>query len=108
MNISRNIYLSTLSTPILRYSLIVIVIDACVCLLCGVCVFATLGSLAYSQNTDVKNIFSIGSNIFQWHLIFSQVDSVVTQGPGLVFVVFPHALSQLPLPQVSCDWSVVT
>jgi len=70
--------------PILRNSLIVIVIDACVCLLCGVCVFATLGSLAYSQNTDV--------------------DSVVTQGPGLVFVVFPHALSQLPLPQL---WAVI-
>ena len=48
-------YLNYLS--ILRNSLIVIVIDACVCLLCGVCVFATLGSLAYSQNTDVSKYF---------------------------------------------------
>ena len=70
--------------PILRNSLIVIVIDAVTCILCGVCVFATLGSLAHSQHTSV--------------------DQVVTQGPGLVFVVFPHALSQLPLPQL---WAVV-
>lgn len=70
--------------PILRNSLIVIVIDAITCILCGVCVFATLGSLAFSQGTTV--------------------DKVVTQGPGLVFVVFPHALSQLPLPQL---WAVI-
>merc|ERR1712038_751913 len=54
------------------------------CILCGVCVFSPLGSLAYSQGTTV--------------------DNVVTQGPGLVFVVFPHALSQLPLPQL---WAVI-
>merc|ERR1719422_1421329 len=70
--------------PILRNSLIVIVIDAFTCILCGVCVFSTLGSLAYSQGTTV--------------------DNVVTRGPGLVFVVFPHALSQLPLPQL---WAVI-
>ena len=70
--------------PILRNSLIVILIDAFTCILCGVCVFSTLGSLAYSQGTTV--------------------DQVVTQGPGLVFVVFPHALSQLPLPQL---WAVI-
>ena len=46
--------------------------------------FSTLGSLAHSQGTTV--------------------DQVVTQGPGLVFVVFPHALSQLPLPQL---WAVI-
>jgi len=72
------------SGPILRNSLIVIVIDAITCILCGVCVFATLGSLAFTQHTTV--------------------DNVVTQGPGLVFVVFPHALSQLPLPQL---WAVI-
>ena len=32
------------------------------------------------------------------------VDDIVTDGPGLVFVVFPHALSKMPLPQL---WSVV-
>ena len=29
---------------------------------------------------------------------------MITQGPGLVFVVFPHALAKMPLPQL---WSVV-
>ena len=33
-----------------------------------------------------------------------RVDEVVADGPGLVFVVFPHALAQMPCPQVSCDW----
>jgi len=32
------------------------------------------------------------------------VEDIVTDGPGLVFVVFPHALSKMPLPQL---WSVV-
>ena len=70
--------------PILRNALIVTVIDAFTCILCGVCVFSTLGNLAHIQGTTVNN--------------------VVTEGPGLVFVVFPHALSQLPFPQL---WSVV-
>eukprot|EP00092_Neocalanus_flemingeri_P008337 GFUD01008989.1.p1 GENE.GFUD01008989.1~~GFUD01008989.1.p1 ORF type:complete len:587 (-),score=78.05 GFUD01008989.1:299-2059(-) len=70
--------------PILRNALIVTVIDAFTCILCGVCVFATLGNLAHLQGTTVNK--------------------VVTEGPGLVFVVFPHALSQLPLPQF---WSVI-
>ena len=42
--------------PILRNSLIVIVIDAITCILCGVCVFATLGSLAFSQGTSVDKV----------------------------------------------------
>ena len=33
-----------------------------------------------------------------------QVDQVVADGPGLVFVVFPHALAQMPCPHL---WSVV-
>ena len=32
------------------------------------------------------------------------VEGVVSEGPGLVFVVFPQALSNLPLPQI---WSVI-
>ena len=31
------------------------------------------------------------------------VDEVISDGPGLVFVVFPHALSKMPIPQL---WSV--
>jgi len=70
--------------PILRNALIVTIIDAFTCILCGICVFSTMGNLAYIQGTTVSK--------------------VVTEGPGLVFVVFPHALSYLPFPQV---WSAI-
>ena len=30
------------------------------------------------------------------------VDDVIADGPGLVFVVFPHALAKMPIPQL---WS---
>mgnify|MGYP001290337415 FL=1 len=42
-----------------------------------------MGNLALEQNKDV--------------------DEVISDGPGLVFVVFPHALSKMPIPQL---WSV--
>lgn len=70
--------------PILRDTLIVVVVDALTCILCGFCVFSALGNLAYEQGKSVTD--------------------VITEGPGLVFVVFPHALSKMPLPQL---WSVV-
>ena len=70
--------------PVLRDTLIVTLVDAFISLLCGCAVFAVLGNLAHEQGR--------------------QVDQVVADGPGLVFVVFPHALSQMPYPQV---WSVV-
>ena len=28
------------------------------------------------------------------------VDDVIADGPGLVFVVFPHALAKMPVPQL--------
>eukprot|EP00091_Calanus_sinicus_P007633 TRINITY_DN18783_c0_g1_i1.p1 TRINITY_DN18783_c0_g1~~TRINITY_DN18783_c0_g1_i1.p1 ORF type:complete len:185 (-),score=42.12 TRINITY_DN18783_c0_g1_i1:696-1250(-) len=70
--------------PVLRDTLIVTLVDAGVSLLCGVAVFAVLGNLAHEQGKNVED--------------------VVADGPGLVFVVFPHALSQMPYPQV---WSVI-
>ncbi len=70
--------------PLLRDSFLVVFIDALTCILCGVCVFSTMGNLALEQGKSVED--------------------VVSDGPGLVFVVFPHALAQLPYPQV---WSVV-
>jgi len=70
--------------PIFRNALIVTIIDAITCIICGICVFSTMGNLAHTQGTTVNN--------------------VVTEGPGLVFVVFPHALSQLPFPQL---WSAI-
>ena len=70
--------------PVLRDTLIVTLVDAFISLLCGCAVFAVLGNLAHQQDKEV--------------------DQVVADGPGLVFVVFPHALSQMPYPQL---WSVV-
>lgn len=68
---------------ILRDTLLVVVVDAVTCIICGLCVFSTMGNLALEQNKDV--------------------DEVISDGPGLVFVVFPHALSKMPIPQL---WSV--
>lgn len=70
--------------PILRDSLIVVFVDALTCILCGLCVFSALGNLAHELGGDVEK--------------------VITDGPGLVFVVFPHALSKMPVPQL---WSVI-
>jgi len=70
--------------PILRDTLIVVIVDALTCILCGIIVFATMGNLAFTQGKPI--------------------DKVIDDGPGLVFVVFPHALSQMPFPQL---WSVI-
>ena len=70
--------------PVLRDTLIVTLVDALISLMCGCAVFAVLGNLAHQQG--------------------KQVDQVVADGPGLVFVVFPHALAQMPCPHL---WSVV-
>ena len=68
----------------LRDTLIVTLVDAMISLMCGCAVFAVLGNLAHQQGKEV--------------------DQVVADGPGLVFVVFPHALAQMPYPHL---WSVV-
>eukprot|EP00088_Acartia_fossae_P008707 TRINITY_DN14178_c0_g1_i3.p1 TRINITY_DN14178_c0_g1~~TRINITY_DN14178_c0_g1_i3.p1 ORF type:complete len:613 (-),score=105.30 TRINITY_DN14178_c0_g1_i3:264-2102(-) len=70
--------------PVLRDTLIVTFVDAVVSMVCGIAVFSVLGNLAHEQGKEVNE--------------------VVTEGPGLVFVVFPYALSKMPLPQV---WSVI-
>lgn len=69
--------------PLLRDTIIVTLVDALVSLVCGLAVFSVLGNLAHQQGKDVKD--------------------VVADGPGLVFVVFPHALAQMPWPHL---WSV--
>ena len=69
--------------PILKDTLIVVLVDAITCVICGFCVFSTMGNLALEQGKDVED--------------------VIADGPGLVFVVFPHALAKMPIPQL---WSV--
>ena len=61
---------------------IVVIVDAVTCIICGICVFSTMGNLALEQGKSV--------------------DDVIADGPGLVFVVFPHALAKMPIPQL---WS---
>ncbi|XP_065344057.1 sodium- and chloride-dependent GABA transporter ine isoform X1 [Cloeon dipterum] len=59
-------------------------VNALTSILVGIFAFATIGNIAWEQNTSV--------------------DNVVTDGPGLIFVVYPQALAQMPLSQF---WSVL-
>ncbi|XP_076459932.1 sodium- and chloride-dependent glycine transporter 2-like [Babylonia areolata] len=69
---------------VIRDAFMVPIINCLTSFFAGFVVFCTLGSMAHSKNTTV--------------------DKVTTQGPGLVFVVYPEALSQMP---VSPLWAVL-
>lgn len=59
-------------------------LDFLTSIISGVAVFSILGNLAHQQGVPVQD--------------------VVSGGPGLAFITFPEALSQLPLPQL---WAVM-
>ncbi len=63
---------------VIRDACAVAAADAATCLLCGLCVFSTLGALASDLGLEVEE--------------------VAADGPGLLFVVFPHAIARLPMP----------
>ncbi|XP_067932266.1 sodium- and chloride-dependent glycine transporter 1-like [Watersipora subatra] len=67
---------------VLRDSLIVPVINCATSIYAGFVIFSILGYMA-----EIKDV---------------GVDKVATQGPGLTFVVYPEALSTMPLPPL---WS---
>ncbi|KAH9499377.1 Sodium- and chloride-dependent glycine transporter 2 [Bulinus truncatus] len=67
-----------------RDALILPVLDCVTSVYAGLVIFAYLGSMAHNSNVDV--------------------DKVVDEGPGLVFIAYPSALSTLPVPQL---WSVL-
>ncbi|KAK3592462.1 hypothetical protein CHS0354_001581 [Potamilus streckersoni] len=67
-----------------RDALVLPIIDAVTSLFAGCVIFVNLGHMAYK--TDVP------------------IETVVSQGPGLAFMVYPEALSHLPIPQL---WSVL-
>lgn len=69
---------------IMRDTLVIAMVDAFTCILAGMCVFGTLGNLAFEQNKTVEE--------------------VVSSGPGLVFVAYPQALSKMPAAQV---WAAI-
>ncbi|XP_033764407.1 sodium- and chloride-dependent taurine transporter-like [Pecten maximus] len=67
-----------------RDALIVPVLDAVTSMFAGCTIFVTLGYMANQAGVDIEK--------------------VVEQGPGIAFMVYPEALSTLPLPQL---WSVL-
>ncbi|KAL8587502.1 hypothetical protein ACOMHN_000908 [Nucella lapillus] len=69
---------------VIRDAFLVPIINCLTSFFSGFVVFCTLGSMAHSKNTTV--------------------DQVTAQGPGLVFVVYPEALSQMPISPL---WAVL-
>ncbi|XP_060085605.1 sodium- and chloride-dependent GABA transporter 1-like [Ylistrum balloti] len=69
---------------IYRDAMIVPIVDAVTSLFSGCVIFVTLGYMSSTFNLDIQK--------------------VVSDGPGIAFMVFPEALSTLPLPQI---WSVL-
>ncbi|KAJ8667702.1 hypothetical protein QAD02_009365, partial [Eretmocerus hayati] len=69
---------------ILSDAIAVSLINACSCLLVGIFAFATIGNIAVEQNMPIPEVLS--------------------DGPGLVFVVYPQALAKMPWAQL---WAVL-
>ncbi|CAL1535503.1 unnamed protein product [Lymnaea stagnalis] len=67
-----------------RDALILPLLDCLTSVYAGMVIFAFLGYMAHISNKSI--------------------DNVVDEGPGLVFIAYPTALSTLPLPQL---WSVL-
>ncbi|XP_071181491.1 sodium- and chloride-dependent GABA transporter ine-like isoform X2 [Mytilus edulis] len=61
---------------ILKDVLTIAAVDAVTCILAGFAIFATLGFLAHNQGKEVED--------------------VISQGPGLVFIIYPEAFSTMP------------
>jgi len=67
-----------------RISVMVPLINCATSFFSGFVIFTILGHMAYINK--------------------SSVESVISQGPGLIFVVYPETLSKLPIPQL---WSIL-
>ncbi|XP_069117798.1 sodium- and chloride-dependent GABA transporter 1-like [Argopecten irradians] len=67
-----------------RDSIIIPLVDAFTSLFAGCVIFVTLGYMSVSFNVEIKD--------------------VVADGPGIAFMIFPEAISTLPLPQL---WSAL-
>lgn len=68
----------------LHDTLAVSFVNAVTSLLVGIFAFATIGNIAYEQN--------------------SNIEEVIGDGPGLIFVVYPQALAKMPYSQM---WAVL-
>ncbi|XP_048750537.1 sodium- and chloride-dependent taurine transporter-like isoform X1 [Ostrea edulis] len=72
------------NTDFYKCTLVVAAVNSGTSILGGFVVFSVLGFMAHQQNVDI--------------------DQVAESGPGLVFIVYPKAISQMPLPQF---WSIL-
>ncbi|CAB3224548.1 unnamed protein product [Arctia plantaginis] len=68
----------------LHDTLAVSLINAVTSLIVGIFTFATIGNIAFEQNTSVKD--------------------VIADSPGLIFVVYPQAIAKMPASQL---WAVL-
>ncbi|KAI8782629.1 sodium- and chloride-dependent GABA transporter ine [Biomphalaria glabrata] len=71
---------SKFNNKIVRDVLVLAVVDAFTCILAGFAIFSILGNLALNQGKDVQD--------------------VVQEGPGLVFVIYPQAFNTMPVSQM--------
>ncbi|XP_064608101.1 sodium- and chloride-dependent creatine transporter 1-like [Liolophura sinensis] len=67
----------------LRDSVIVVIADITTAIFCGAVVFAGVGCIAHQAGLPVSD--------------------VITAGPGLSFITYPHVVASLPVPQL---WAV--
>ncbi|XP_067687763.1 sodium- and chloride-dependent glycine transporter 1-like isoform X2 [Haliotis asinina] len=68
----------------LRDAMLIPLINCLTSFFAGFAIFSVLGFMAYTKHVDVAD--------------------VTAQGPGLVFVVYPEALSRMPIPPL---WSIL-
>lgn len=52
---------SRFDNRIIRDTLTITLVDGCTCIMAGICVFGTLGNLAYEQNKTVDEVVSSGN-----------------------------------------------
>lgn len=64
---------------IIKDVMTIAIVDAFTCILAGFAIFSILGALALSQNKNVED--------------------VVQEGPGLVFIIYPQGFSEMPASQ---------
>ncbi|XP_048750507.2 sodium- and chloride-dependent taurine transporter-like isoform X2 [Ostrea edulis] len=72
------------NTDFYKCTLVVAAVNSGTSILGGFVVFSVLGFMAHQQNVDI--------------------DQVAESGPGLAFIVYPKAISQMPLPQL---WAIL-
>lgn len=91
----------------LHDTLAVSFVNAITSLLVGIFAFATIGNIAQEQHTNVEDVISDGNLLLFFILLdANQIKSKLSSfsGPGLIFVVYPQAMSKMPFGQM---WAVL-